>query len=84
MMAFYFNCIQLMADNSGQLLLALYSTVTKSHLTDNRFDVQVLIVFSFNTIIYAPFQVLSDLENYIHLSCFKTGTEVSIHPMCSG
>ena len=32
-----------MADNSGQLLLALYSTVTKSYLTDNRFDIKVII-----------------------------------------
>ena len=32
-----------MADSNGQLLLALYSTVTKSHLTDNRFDVQVIL-----------------------------------------
>ena len=29
------------ADNGGQLLLAVYNAITKSYLTDNRFDDKV-------------------------------------------
>lgn len=39
--------MQVTADNGGQLLLAIYSTVTKSYLTENRFDVKVLTVFTY-------------------------------------
>ena len=35
------NTIQMTADNGGQLLLAVYNTITKSYLTPNRFDDKV-------------------------------------------
>ena len=35
--------MQVIADNGGQLLLAVYNTITKSYLSDNKFDVKVCL-----------------------------------------
>ena len=72
-----------MADNGGQLLLAVYNTVTKSYLTDNRFDdkVKVLYTHSYQTVIIMyHFRYWKILKNtFSHLGLKVTMMLVPLH-----
>ena len=67
------------ADNGGQLLLAVYNTITKSYIAGNRFDVKVYLYTYIVIRFYhcLPFQVLAKLEKHIRSSWYKRDTDVS-------